>query len=63
MTVQVDKDWTPESIRAFRRAKRWTQAQLAERLGVTRQQVNGWEKGRMLPSLSSLMRLDEIAGR
>jgi DNA-binding XRE family transcriptional regulator len=39
-----------ESIRARRRAAGLTQAQLAERLGVSRITINKWERQRILPN-------------
>lgn len=38
-------------LRVLRAEHRWSQAELAERLGVSRQTVNAIETGRYLPSL------------
>lgn len=38
-------------IKELRTARGWTQADLADRLGVSRQTVNSLEKGRYDPSL------------
>jgi putative transcriptional regulator len=37
-------------IRSKRRAKGWTQAQLAQQLGTTQVAVSDWETGRTVPS-------------
>ena len=39
------------SLRVLRAERRWSQAELAERLGVSRQTVNAIETGRYDPSL------------
>ena len=39
------------SLRVLRAERRWSQADLAERLGVSRQTVNAIETGRYDPSL------------
>ena len=59
-----------ENIRRLRRAKDWTQDDLADRLGTTSQSVNRWEVGstypdmELLPVLSSLfsVTVDELLG-
>ena len=38
-------------LRALRRANEWSQAELARRLGVSRQTVNALERGKYHPSL------------
>jgi transcriptional regulator with XRE-family HTH domain len=38
-----------ERIRLRRQALRWTQQQLADRLGVNRATVSAWERGKQLP--------------
>ena len=38
-------------LRELRAARRWSQAELADRLGVSRQTVNALENGRYDPSL------------
>lgn len=35
-----------EEIRAFRKARGWTQAEFANRLGVSKRSVEEWEGGR-----------------
>ena len=36
---------TAERIKSLRTARGWTQADLARRLGITRNGVNSWEQG------------------
>jgi transcriptional regulator with XRE-family HTH domain len=38
--------WSPEKIRAFRKAQGWTQQELAERMGTALSTINAWEQGR-----------------
>jgi len=50
-------------LRVLRAARRWSQADLAERLGVSRQTVNAIETGKYDPSLPlafSIARLFEL---
>ena len=49
-------------VRAFRAAKEWSQAELAERLGVSRQTINAIETGRYEPSLGLAFALAELFG-
>ena len=46
------------NIYSLRKAKKVTQAQLAEKLGVSEQAVSKWEQGRSCPDIAIL---DEIA--
>ena len=49
------------SIRALRFAHRqMTQAQLAERIGVTRQTVNAIEQGKYSPSLEAAFQIAQV---
>ena len=47
-------------ISAARRAKKLTQAQLAEQMGVDQALVSRWESGKVSPNKSNLARLKEI---
>jgi putative transcriptional regulator len=47
-------------IRVFRAERRWSQADLAERLGVSRQAVNAVENGNYDPSLPLAFRLSVV---
>lgn len=49
-------------IRSEREARRWTQAALAERLGVSRQTVVALETGRYDPSLPLAFRISRLFG-
>lgn len=48
------------SLRTLRAEKNWSQADLAEKLGVSRQSVNAIETGRFDPSLSLAFKLAEL---
>lgn len=48
---------TAEKIKALREAKGWTQADLARKLGITRNGVNSWEQGLSMPSPACLVDL------
>ena len=39
------------SVKALRTAKGWTQEDLAQRVGVSRQSINSIERGKYIPSL------------
>ena len=49
-------------LRALRAERGWTQAELATRLGVSRQTVNSVEKERYEPSLSLAFKLARLLG-
>ena len=46
----------------YRTERRWSQADLAERLGVSRQTVNAIENERYDPSLPLAFRIEEVLG-
>lgn len=48
------------SLRALREARGWTQAGVADQLGVSRQTVNALETGRYDPSLPLAFRLARL---
>jgi putative transcriptional regulator len=50
-------------LRELREARGWTQAAVADRLGVSRQTVNALETGRYDPSLPLAFRLAELFER
>ena len=49
-------------IRVLRAERRWSQADLAERLGVSRQTVNAIENERYDPSLPLAFRIASVFG-
>lgn len=49
-------------LRMLRSQKNWSQADLAERLGVSRQSVNAIETGRFDPSLPLALKLAKLFG-
>ena len=51
-----------EIVRAKRLARGWTQAELAERLGMTNVTISRWEKGRVEPSPVFWEKFIEIVG-
>lgn len=51
---------TSDKIKDLRQARGWTQADLARRLGVTRNGVNSWEQGLSMPSPASLVDLARL---
>lgn len=50
-------------VRQLRTERGWTQADLAEHLGVSRQTVNSLEKGRYDPSLPLAFRIARVLGK
>ena len=51
---------TAEKIKRLREARHWTQAELARRMGISRNGVNSWEQGLSVPSPSCLVELAKI---
>lgn len=49
-----------ERIKALRSAHGWTQAELARRLGITRNGVNAWEQALSTPSPAYLVELASL---
>lgn len=49
-------------LRELRAARRWSQADLADRLGVSRQTVNAIETGRYDPSLPLAFKIAAVFG-
>ena len=50
-------------IRVYRAERGWSQAELAERLGVSRQTVNAIENERYDPSLPLAFEIERVFGR
>lgn len=51
-----------DKIIALRKAKGWSQEELAERLDVTRQSVSKWEGAQSAPDLERIVRMSELFG-
>ena len=49
-------------LKALRTTREWSQSDLAERLGVSRQSVNAIETGKYDPSLPLAFRIAEVFG-
>lgn len=49
-------------VKALRTEKAWSQAELAKRLGVSRQTVNAIERGKYDPSLPLAFKLARVFG-
>ena len=49
-------------LRVFRAERNWSQADLAERLGVSRQSVNAIETGKYDPSLPLAFKIARLLG-
>lgn len=47
----------PDKLLALRKAKRMSQAELGDIMGVTRSAVQQWEKGETVPTLANLVEL------
>ena len=58
----MEKQTLGEMIAALRREKQLTQAELAEKMGVTDKAVSKWERNLSCPDVSSIPRLAEILG-
>lgn len=51
-----------EKIMILRKQKGWSQEQLAEQLGVSRQAVSKWESGASVPDLDKILNLSNLFG-
>ena len=51
-----------ERLRSLRREKGWSQEELADRIGVSRQALSKWESGQSVPELDKLVMLSELYG-
>lgn len=49
-----------DKIIALRKKKGWSQEELAEKTGVSRQAVSKWEGAQSVPDLSKILLLSEI---
>ena len=51
-----------ENLIALRRREGWSQEELGNRIGVTRQTVSKWELGLTTPELEKLVQLADVFG-
>lgn len=51
-----------ERIMDLRKKKGWSQEELAERLGVSRQSVSKWESGASVPDINRILEMSQIFG-
>lgn len=49
-----------EKITSLRKKNEWSQEELAERLGISRQSVSKWESGTSIPDLDKIIRMSEL---
>lgn len=52
----------PEKLIELRKSRGWSQEQLGEQLGVTRQTISKWELGSTTPELEKLAKISELFG-
>lgn len=55
-----DSDRLHNQLKVYRAMHDWTQADLAERIGVTRKSINAIERGRFVPSTVLALRLARL---
>ena len=53
-------DAVHNQIKALRTGRQWTQEQLAERVGVSRQSINSIERNRYVPSLQLALKFARV---
>ena len=51
-----------DKIMEERKKNGWSQEELAEKLGVTRQSVSKWESAQSVPDLQRILRMSELFG-
>ena len=49
-----------DKIMQLRKQKGWSQEELAEKLGISRQSVSKWESGMSVPDLDKILKLGEL---
>lgn len=49
-----------EKLQKLRKAKGWTQEELASQVSVSRQALSKWEKGSVLPDTDNILRISKI---
>jgi putative transcriptional regulator len=53
-------DEVHNKVKALRTGRQWTQEQLAERVGVSRQSINSIERNRYVPSLALALKFGRV---
>jgi putative transcriptional regulator len=53
-------DAVHNQVKALRTVRQWTQEQLAERVGVSRQSINSIERNRYVPSLQLALKFARV---
>ena len=53
-------DTVQNRVKALRTGRNWTQEQLAERVGVSRQSINSIERNRYVPSLQLALKFARV---
>lgn len=51
-----------DKIMQLRKQKGWSQEELGEKLGISRQSVSKWESGTSIPDLDKILKLSELFG-
>lgn len=51
-----------DKIAALRKKKGWSQEELAEKLGISRQSVSKWESGASIPDIDKIIMMSELFG-
>jgi transcriptional regulator with XRE-family HTH domain len=54
--------FNPDQIRALREGLGLSQAEMADRINVTKQAVSSWELGDSVPSIDNLLRFVNVTG-
>ncbi|HEY3997370.1 MAG TPA: helix-turn-helix transcriptional regulator [Candidatus Xenobia bacterium] len=57
-----DSEALGHKIAELRRKRKWTQTELAQKLGVHMQNVTRWETNRIRPSEATLVKMSEVFG-
>jgi len=63
MSGQVQRNPLNTSLRELRNQRRWTQAEVAEALGVIDLTVRRWELGQVTPSAYHVKKLCDLFGK
>lgn len=60
MAKSINVPMTARKIREFRKARRWTQQDLGDLLGISSIAVSKWEREVCLPSLETAVNMAEL---